>query len=136
VLGGDAPEFHRRALDLRHRLQAARRPALAHRLTRLAPVLLAVKACNQGVWRADFETVNGYDEAFVGWGAEDKDLCTRLGHAGVRRRGLLFAALAWHLWHAPAPRTEAARNAARHAASRTAGRVRCKTGLDRHPTTR
>jgi glycosyltransferase involved in cell wall biosynthesis len=135
VLAGDEPSTHRPALDWRHRVQAVRRPAAARRLCSLAPALLAVKACNQGVWRCDFVAVNGYDEEFVGWGAEDKDLAARLANAGVRRRGLLFAALAWHLWHSPAARDAAARNAARYAAARATGRVRCKTGLDRHPAT-
>jgi GT2 family glycosyltransferase len=104
-------------------------------LARLAPALLAIKACNQGIWRRDFAAVNGYDEEYVGWGSEDKDLCARLGIAGVRARGLLFGALAWHLHHPPAPRSAAARNAARLAAVRAGGPARCETGLDRHLTT-
>jgi glycosyltransferase involved in cell wall biosynthesis len=135
VIGGAVPDTQRRHLDWRHRLQARRLPAASRMLTRLAPALLAVKACNQGLWRRDFAAVNGYDEEYVGWGSEDKDLCARLGIAGIRARGLLFGALAWHLHHPPAPRSEAARNAARLAAVRAAGAARCESGLDRHPAT-
>jgi hypothetical protein len=136
VLAGDVPDAHRDALDLRHRLQARRRPALARALAPLAPWLLAVKACNQGIWRADLVAANGYDETIAGWGAEDKELCARLGHAGIAARGLLGGALAWHLHHPPAPRDAAGRNRARLAATLASRRTRCDTGLDRHPATR
>lgn len=133
VLAGDAPERWRTSLDARHRLQGHRRPALARTLAPVAGALLAVKACNQGHWRADLQRVNGYDEELVGWGAEDKELCARLAHAGVRRRGLLCAALAWHLHHAPASRDRASHNLARLATTRAERRTRCVAGLDRHP---
>ena len=37
---------------------------------------------NVGIWRSDFERVNGYDENFEGWGCEDDDLRFRLRRAG------------------------------------------------------
>jgi len=43
----------------------------------------------------------------IGWGSEDKELCARLQNTGVRRQTLVFAALAWHLSHASAPRQAA-----------------------------
>ena len=33
---------------------------------------------NIGIWRTDYERVNGYDENFEGWGCEDDDLRLRL----------------------------------------------------------
>lgn len=135
VLAGASPAARRTALDWRHRLQARRVPAAARALSRVAPALLAVKACNQGLWRRDFVAVNGYDEEYVGWGSEDKDLCARLRMAGIRARGLLCGGLAWHLHHPPAARSDATRNAARLAAVLAAGKARCETGLDRHPAT-
>lgn len=135
VLAGAPLPPPRAALDWRRRLQARRLPSVARALARLAPALLAVKACNQAVWRADFVAVNGFDEDYVGWGSEDKDLGARLGFAGIRSRGLLFGGLAWHLHHPPAARTGAARNAARLAAAGSARNARCESGLDRHPAT-
>ena len=38
---------------------------------------------NVGVWRSDYERINGYDENFQGWGCEDDDLRLRLRRAGV-----------------------------------------------------
>ena len=44
--------------------------------------LVAIKSCNQGFWRDDLVRVNGFDEDFVGWGPEDKELCARLEELG------------------------------------------------------
>jgi glycosyltransferase involved in cell wall biosynthesis len=54
---------------------------------------------NIGVWRDDFECINGFDENYVGWGLEDRDLQLRLGQLGVRFRSILGRTAAYHLWH-------------------------------------
>jgi glycosyltransferase involved in cell wall biosynthesis len=53
-----------------------------------------------GVWRSDFESVNGFDERFVGWGQEDDDLGLRLRAAGVRLESVLDLTWSLHVWHA------------------------------------
>lgn len=118
--------------DLRHRPLARRRPGLAAALHRVGNALVAVKGCNQGFWRADLQRVNGWDESITGWGPEDKELCARLGHAGVRRQSLVAAGLAWHLHHPPADRNEAAAGHRVLAATLAARRHRCEQGLDSH----
>lgn len=115
-----------------------RRAYLLHapRLTRLARragnAFIATKSCNLGVWRDDLVRVNGFDEDFVGWGPEDKELAARLGFAGVRRQTLLGGGIALHLHHAPAPRGSLAANQARLDATRRERRTRCQHGLDGH----
>ena len=52
-----------------------------------------------GVWRDDFERVNGFDERFVGWGQEDDDLGLRLRAAGVRLETILGQTHSLHVWH-------------------------------------
>ena len=59
---------------------------------------------NIGIWRKDYEHVNGYDERFEGWGCEDDDLRMRLRSAGVRIRSILRWTRTYHLWH-PIDRT-------------------------------
>jgi glycosyltransferase involved in cell wall biosynthesis len=58
---------------------------------------------NIGVWRADYERVNGYDENFVGWGGEDDDLRRRLAGVGLRVGSILRWTHTYHLWHPPTP---------------------------------
>ena len=58
-----------------------------------------VRTCNLGVWADDFRAVNGFDEAFEGWGFEDSDLAVRLPNLGVRRKYGAFATGVLHLWH-------------------------------------
>lgn len=58
---------------------------------------------NIALWRRDFERVNGFDEEFIGWGLEDRDLQRRLAAVGVRVRSILHRTTPIHLWHEPAP---------------------------------
>jgi glycosyltransferase involved in cell wall biosynthesis len=51
------------------------------------------------VHKSDIESVNGYDENFVGWGGEDEDLALRLGLAGFHGYSIIHKAKAMHLWH-------------------------------------
>lgn len=58
---------------------------------------------NIAAWRDDLEMVNGFDENFVGWGLEDRDLQRRLRMLGIRTRSILHRTAAYHLWHPVAP---------------------------------
>jgi glycosyltransferase involved in cell wall biosynthesis len=60
-------------------------------------------ACNIGISRRDLEAVNGFDEAFVGWGCEDDDLAFRLRRFGVQIRSVLRYTSAYHMWHPTHP---------------------------------
>lgn len=99
---------------------------------RAANAFVALKACNLAAWRDDLLRINGFDEDMVGWGPEDKELCARLRHAGVRRQTLLFGGIACHLHHPPAARAALAPNLAILAATRASRRVRAEHGLDGH----
>ena len=56
-----------------------------------------------GIWRRDFERVNGFDQRFRDWGGEDDDLRTRLLQAGVKVRSIRNLTRSFHLWHPPDP---------------------------------
>ncbi|HVE60411.1 MAG TPA: glycosyltransferase family 2 protein [Chitinophagaceae bacterium] len=58
-----------------------------------------VLGCNMAFWKKDLLKVNGYNEAFSGWGKEDNDIASRLINAGVKLRFLKFGAIAYHLHH-------------------------------------
>lgn len=57
--------------------------------------------CNVSVWRSDAVRVNGFDEAYRGWGLEDRDFQRRLERTGVRFRTILGRTAVCHLWHPP-----------------------------------
>ncbi|WP_342617694.1 glycosyltransferase family 2 protein [Rhodoferax sp. GW822-FHT02A01] len=71
-----------------------------------------IRSCNMGVWRQDYEAINGFDESFVGWGHEDADFVLRLHNAGIKRKNGFCATEVFHLWHKQSSRSEESRNAA------------------------
>jgi len=83
-------------------------------VNRISPLLLRIKSfprnrkankwegaksCNLSLHKLDFAAVNGFDEAFQGWGHEDADLSARLiGNGCLRKDGRYFSPVI-HLWH-------------------------------------
>jgi glycosyltransferase involved in cell wall biosynthesis len=114
------------------RCYALHAPRTSGIVRRLANRIIAIKGCNQAFWRSDLVTVNGFDENIVGWGPEDKELCARLAHAGVRRQTLLFGGIAFHLHHPPASRTRVDANQRILADTLARRRTRCDAGLAAH----
>ena len=123
--------FFSRGLGGLRRAYLLHSAATARAVRKVANALVAVKACNFGAWRDDLVRVNGFNEAFEGWGPEDKELALRLEHAGIHRQTLLFGGIAIHLHHPPASREALASNLALLEATRRERRVRCTQGLDR-----
>jgi len=107
-------------------------PAASSLTRHLANAFIAVKACNQGVWRIDLVRINGYNEAIQGWGAEDKELAARLENSGVRRQTLLFGGIASHLHHPSESRAALPQNLALLDKTRRDKLTRCDKGLDAH----
>ena len=94
--------------------------------------LRGIRGCNLGIWRDDLVRVNGYNEAFVGWGREDSELAVRLMNAGVRRLDARGWALCYHLWHPPASRAGVPGNDELLAAAIEGFATRCANGLQQH----
>lgn len=119
---------------VRNRANALRLAPLGRALAPLVPAggLRSVRGGNMGFWRDDFIAVNGYDEAFVGWGREDTDLAIRLYRRGLRRRWFKLRGVAWHLHHREASRTSLDRNDELLAQAHASGRLRCAAGIDRY----
>lgn len=120
------------------RKHALRSPWLA-RMRLRKPRSGTIMSCNMGVWRDDLDRVNGFDEAYEGWGREDNDIAERLCHSGIDRRALRYAGLAVHLWHTPRrppggdPATELVTpNDRLLEATQRERRIRCMRGLDGH----
>ncbi|NBT13002.1 MAG: glycosyltransferase [Planctomycetia bacterium] len=90
------PASERRLLRRRHR-KAWWHSTFRH------PTKPRLAGGNCGIWRADFERVNGFDERFVGWGQEDDDLGLRLRAAGVKLESILDDTWSLHVWHPTDP---------------------------------
>lgn len=131
VLGGGALPGPL-AAGVGNRLNAVRLAPLGRLLATIvpAPGPMRVRGCNIAFWRDDFLAVNGYDEAFVGWGREDTDLILRLHRHGLRRRWFKLRGVAFHLEHREASRHALDRNDDLLNAALASGRVRCDLGVD------
>lgn len=70
-----------------------------------------IRSCNMGVWRSDFEAVDGFDESFVGWGHEDADFVLRLHNHHVLRKDGYCATEVFHLHHKESARDHESQNA-------------------------
>jgi glycosyltransferase involved in cell wall biosynthesis len=147
-------DFTRRALAERWPLHAwrrdqwelARREGAINRTLPLAHLHLGplrklqalrwqrVRTCNLGLWRRDFAAVNGFDEAYEGWGFEDSDLAVRLLNARIRRKEGAFATGLLHLWHPENDRRFEARNLERLRARTASKDVRAAIGLEQYQT--
>lgn len=87
-----------------------------------------IRGCNMGVWRADFEAINGFDQSFVGWGHEDADFVLRLHNLGVERKNGYYATEVYHLWHHEAKRDAASSNAGKVQERLSSGLVQATIG--------
>jgi GT2 family glycosyltransferase len=52
-----------------------------------------------GVSKADFISVNGFDEKYIGWGLEDDDICARFYASGMLSDTCVFDTPIVHMWH-------------------------------------
>jgi glycosyltransferase involved in cell wall biosynthesis len=101
---------HLAAVDLERIVPARERRSLAHRRWKAwwyaairHPTKPRLAGGDFGLWKSDFDLVNGFDERFVGWGQEDDDLGLRLRAAGVRLESILGRTATVHVWHPTDP---------------------------------
>lgn len=90
------------------------------------------KGCNIAAWREDIDRVDGFDEAFEGWGMEDSDFVIRLQHAGVFHKSGRFYSTVFHLWHKENDRSKLAENQARLAQLLNSDKIKAEKGLSRY----
>lgn len=91
--------------------------------------LRGIRACNQAVWRNDMLKINGYNEAFEGWGREDSELAIRLLNSGIKRQDLRGRACCFHLWHEPSSRVRLNENDRLLEDAIRSGKKYCQLGI-------
>jgi len=113
---------------------------LCGNINRLLPLLLpaalsgpsvqleGIRGCHLSCPTAALHAINGFDEAFEGWGREDSDLTARLLHAGFKRRNLRGLPVL-HLWHQESSRQQLADNDAMLQACLNEQRIEAICGL-------
>ncbi len=84
-----------------------------------------------GVWKKDLEAVNGWNEAFTGWGLEDTEFVTRLFHSEVVFRKIKFMSLTYHLWHPMQKRENVGQNMRLLDLTIQKKLIKCREGLVR-----
>lgn len=90
------------------------------------------QTCNLGVYASDFRAIDGFDEAYEGWGMDDADLVVRLFRHGVSRKEGKFATAVLHLWHPPTDRPDLEANIRRFEETLESERIRARAGLSSH----
>lgn len=88
-----------------------------------------IRGANMAFWRADYARVNGFDEAFAGWGHEDADIVLRLHNSGVARCNALLGTEVYHLWHRQNSRADEEANRQRVLDRLSGGMIRAERGL-------
>lgn len=91
-----------------------------------------VTGCNMSFWKEDILKINGYNEAFKGWGGEDFDIAVRLFNAGIKQYFLHFYAVAYHMYHPENNRGNAADNEKLFRQSVADKITRIEHGIDKH----
>ncbi|MDR1680360.1 MAG: glycosyltransferase family 2 protein [Prevotellaceae bacterium] len=129
------PSFHIKSLKKRtHALRCRPMTPIYAAVHHTPTPYLYVVGCNMSFWKDDLLAVNGYNEAFKGWGGEDFDMAARLTNAGVRQYFLHFCAIAYHLDHPESDRSLSAANDALFRHTVEAHITRIEQGLDTHIT--
>lgn len=91
-----------------------------------------IKGCNIGVWKDDLVAINGFNEAFNGWGYEDSDFAVRILRLGRGLKDGRFAVPVLHLWHRENDRSQEPENRARLQAILQSTAIRADVGLDQY----
>jgi len=91
------PNFFTKGLRNRHNTLSS--PLLSRLFSKVWNSDKSTRGCNIAFWKKDIVAINGYNEAFEGWGREDSEMVIRMLNKGVQRFYLKFAGVGFHLYH-------------------------------------
>lgn len=91
-----------------------------------------IKGCHMAFWKEDLIKINGYNEAFEGWGSEDVELELRLINVGLKRCNLKFGALQYHLYHPENSKDRELINENLVKETKEKKQIWCKNGIDKY----
>jgi GT2 family glycosyltransferase len=117
---------------IRNRANAMSLPLLRPLVVASKNPLRGTRGANMAMWREDVIRINGFNEAFVGWGREDSEFAARMLAANVKRRKLKFGGIVFHLWHKERTRDKVDANHELFEQTLRSGSTWAERGLDRH----
>jgi len=91
------PNFFTKGLRNRHNTLSS--AFLSRRFSKIWNSDKSTRGCNIAFWKKDIVAINGYNEAFEGWGREDSEMVIRMLNKKVQRFYLKFAGVGFHLYH-------------------------------------
>ena len=95
-----------------------------------------VRGCNMSFMKSDLIKVNGFNEAFIGWGREDSECIIRMLNSGIARYNLRLGGIAYHLWHSEHKKSDLLEiNDKELSDAINERRIFCQQGLSNHDIT-
>ena len=85
--------------EIKNKMRTLYIPFLSNLYLPHAKVSKKFRGCNVSYWKSDFIAINGYNEAFEGWGREDSDLAIRLSNNGILGKRLRYCGILFHIYH-------------------------------------
>lgn len=89
----------------KHRFLSIRNITLSTLRSSINTKTCGILGCNMAFFRRDAIAINGFNEAFVGWGAEDTEFVARMLNNGCEKMKLKHLAIGYHLYHPEACRS-------------------------------
>ena len=126
----EIPHFFTKGLRNRHNTLSS--PVLSRIFSKVWNSDKSTRGCNIAFWKDDIDAVNGYNEAFEGWGREDSEMVIRMLNHGVQRFYLKFAGVGFHLYHKENTRASLSQNDAILQNTIDQKLTRCELGLDQY----
>jgi glycosyltransferase involved in cell wall biosynthesis len=136
LLSGEPVHIRPWTRGVGNRVNALHAPLLSRLYRGPTQPLRRTRGGNMGYWLDDARRINGYNEACVGWGAEDVEFAARLQNAGIRRRNLKFGGIAYHLHHATRPAASEPANLQLYQRAVRERLTWCENGVDKYAATR
>lgn len=124
--------FHFFSKGIKKRFRTIRLPYFTKFVKQNHVVSSKLRGCNMSFWREDIIKINGYNEAFVGWGGDDSELANRLHNAGIAGKRLKFAAVIYHIFHKEEDKSNLEKNIAIQMLSRNEKLAYAENGINKY----
>ena len=117
---------------IRNRKNAIHSSYFSKLLSKKKNYIKGIKTCNMSFYKEDCLNINGFNNAFEGWGREDSEFAVRLLNSGINRKNVRFNIIQFHLWHKETTRDSIGKNDAILGFAIDNHSNWCDNGIDRY----